>query len=106
LGVFIAGILLSQVISNVPTVAIYLPIMMNLGIGGADYTAWVALAAASTIAGNLTLLGAASNVIISEASERRGQGSFGFLEFIKYGLSVTALNATVYYVWLSFLGGN
>ncbi len=33
---------------------------------------WVGLAASSTIAGNLTLIGAASNVIISEASEKRG----------------------------------
>lgn len=100
-GIFIAGLLLSQVISNVPLVAIYLPVMMSMGVRSTDYSAWLALAASSTIAGNLTLLGAASNVIISEASERRGQGGFGFLEFMKYGLPVTALNAAIYYLWLS-----
>ncbi len=103
IGVFISGLLLSQVISNVPMVALYIPLMRGLGISPDDLSVWVGLAASSTIAGNLTLIGAASNVIISEASERRGGDGFGFLEFMRYGVPVTIVNALVYYLWLSYV---
>jgi Na+/H+ antiporter NhaD/arsenite permease-like protein len=103
LGVFISGLLLSQVISNVPMVALYIPLMMELGVSSSNYVIWVGLAASSTIAGNLTLIGAASNVIISEASEKRGGEGFGFLEFMKYGLPITVVNSLVYYVWLIYV---
>ncbi|WP_446751881.1 SLC13 family permease [Vulcanisaeta sp. JCM 16161] len=103
LGVFISGLLLSQVISNVPMVALYIPLMRELGISPSNFIIWVGLAASSTIAGNLTLIGAASNVIISEASEKRGGEGFGFLEFMKYGVPVTVINTVIYYVWLSYI---
>lgn len=99
-GIFAAGILVSQVISNVPMVAIYIPLMQRLGIGPGNLIDWVALAASSTIAGNLTLIGAASNVIASESFERRSGGGFGFIEFLKYGIPVTIVNALIYYLWL------
>ncbi len=106
IGIFVAGILISQVISNVPMVAIYVPLMQGLGLGSTNVIDWMALAASSTIAGNLTIMGgAASNVIASEAFERRGGGGegFGFLEFIKYGAPLTAINVAVYYAWLTFM---
>jgi Na+/H+ antiporter NhaD/arsenite permease-like protein len=74
-----------------------------LGVSSSNYVIWVGLAASSTIAGNLTLIGAASNVIISEASEKRGGEGFGFLEFMKYGLPITVVNSLVYYVWLTYV---
>ncbi|ADN50863.1 SLC13 family permease [Vulcanisaeta distributa] len=103
IGVFISGLLLSQVISNVPMVALYIPLMRELGVSPSNYIIWVGLAASSTIAGNLTLIGAASNVIISEASEKRGGEGFGFLEFMKYGIPVTIVNTVIYYVWLNYV---
>ncbi|MGC8543348.1 MAG: SLC13 family permease [Vulcanisaeta sp.] len=103
LGVFISGLLLSQVISNVPMVALYIPLMRELGVTPNNYVVWVGLAASSTIAGNLTLIGAASNVIISEASEKRGGEGFSFMEFMKYGIPVTIVNAAIYYAWLSYV---
>ncbi|GGP22248.1 anion transporter [Thermocladium modestius] len=103
IGIFVAGILISQVISNVPMVAIYVPLMQGLGLGSTNVIDWMALAASSTIAGNLTIMGAASNVIASEAFERRGGEGFGFLEFIKYGAPLTAINVAVYYAWLTFM---
>ncbi|BDR91012.1 SLC13 family permease [Vulcanisaeta souniana] len=103
LGVFISGLLLSQVISNVPMVALYIPLMRELGVASSNYMVWIGLAASSTIAGNLTLIGAASNVIINEASEKRGGEGFGFLEFMKYGVPVTIINTAIYYAWLSYI---
>ncbi|WP_238375035.1 SLC13 family permease [Vulcanisaeta thermophila] len=105
-GIFISGLLLSQVISNVPMVALYIPLMKSLGVSPTNYLAWVGLAASSTIAGNLTLLGAASNVIINEASEKRGGEGFGFLEFIRYGLPVTIVNSLIYYLWFMVINGH
>ncbi len=101
IGIFIGGILISQVISNVPAVAIYIPILLGLGVTNPIY--WVALAASTTIAGNLTVMGAASNFIISESAEKRKVEGFKFLEFIKYGVLVTFLDAAVYFFWLSFI---
>ena len=67
--VLVVGVLLSQLISNVPLVALYLPVLQA---HAAAPEALLALDAGSTIAGNLLILGLASNVIIVQRAERRG----------------------------------
>jgi Na+/H+ antiporter NhaD/arsenite permease-like protein len=89
------SIVTSQLVSNVPFVAIYLPVLQNYGFTHSDTIAWIALAAGSTIAGNLTILGAASNVIILETAERRNGTAFTFKEFFKIGSIVTATNVLI-----------
>lgn len=89
------SVIMSQAVSNVPFVAIYLPILQSYGFTGADVIVWIALAAGSTLAGNLTILGAASNVIILEAAERRKESSFTFKEFFRVGSVVTAANILI-----------
>ena len=79
--------------SNVPFVAFYTNVMHANGLGPENIKEWITLAGASTLAGNLTILGAASNLIILEASKRRY--SFTFLEFFKVGSIVTAANIAV-----------
>ncbi len=101
LSVILISVVLSQLISNVPMVAIYIPLLN--AIGPVPTVDWLALAAGSTIAGNLTLLGAASNIIISEASETRGGTPLYFLEFIKYGAPLTLVNVIVYYAFLKLI---
>jgi Na+/H+ antiporter NhaD/arsenite permease-like protein len=91
------SVLLSQVLSNVPLVALYLPVLLQ---AGAATPQMMALAAGSTIAGNLTILGAASNVIIIQNAEKRGGGTLAFLEFVKIGLPLTVLNVAVYWLFL------
>lgn len=93
------GIVLSQFVSNVPFVALALPILVDAGVGEAEM---LALAAGSTIAGNLTVIGAASNVIIVQGAERRGV-HLGFFAFMKVGLPLTLMQATVYIAWLALL---
>lgn len=63
---------LSQLISNVPFVALYLPAMGT----GVSQGQLMALAAGSTIAGNLLILGVASNVIILQNAEKEGETFF------------------------------
>ncbi|MGI0080803.1 MAG: SLC13 family permease [Nitrososphaerales archaeon] len=96
------SILLSQVLSNVPFVQLYSYQMANLGFAG-TVVPWLALAAGATLAGNLTLLGAVSNVIIVDAAEKRGDHTFGFLEFFKFGSVITFLTALIFYFFLVFV---
>ena len=89
----------SQLVSNVPFVALYLPLVAQAGSTTAGY---MALAAGSTIAGNLFILGAASNVIIIQNAEKSGE-TLTFLEFAKVGIPLTAINILVYWAFLSLL---
>jgi Na+/H+ antiporter NhaD/arsenite permease-like protein len=59
----------------------------------------MALAAGSTIAGNLTILGAASNVIIIQNAEREGE-TLSFFEFARIGIPLTIIQAVVFGIWL------
>jgi Na+/H+ antiporter NhaD/arsenite permease-like protein len=90
------SVLLSQLISNVPLVALALPLVQSTS---AHSEAMLALAAGSTIAGNLTLIGAASNIIIAQAAERRGQ-HLGFWRFVAVGGPLTLVNLLVYGLFL------
>ena len=102
ISILVSSVLLSQVLSNVPMVALYLPVMKSLGYGPSDKSAWAALAGGSTLAGNLTLLGAASNLIIVEEAEARGH-KLGFVEFFKVGCLITAANIFILYLFLVLL---
>jgi Na+/H+ antiporter NhaD/arsenite permease-like protein len=91
------SIVLSQVLSNVPLVALYLPVLTQ---AGASTVGMMALAAGSTIAGNLTILGAASNIIIIQNAEKKGGATINFLEFVKIGAPLTVINTLVYWLFL------
>ena len=98
-AILLPSVLLSQVLSNVPMVALYIPLLKSLGFGSQNILAWIALGAGSTLAGNLTLLGAASTLIIVEEAEKEGQ-SVGFFDFLKIGILVTIVTVTVLYLSL------
>jgi len=99
------SVILSQILSNVPFVALYNNVLINNGFNADDVSQWIMLAAASTIAGNLTIFGAASNIIIIEAAESRGVKAFSFFEFLKIGSVVTASNLIIYYLFTTFIFG-
>ncbi|MEM1635432.1 MAG: SLC13 family permease [Thermosphaera sp.] len=105
-GIFrIAGtsIIVSQFLSNVPFTSLYIEYLKNLGYTGSDVNAWITLAMSSTIAGNFTLLGAASNIILLEVVEQRGKKSLTFIEFFKAGSIVTITNLFVYIPFIVLL---
>jgi Na+/H+ antiporter NhaD/arsenite permease-like protein len=60
----------------------------------------MALAAGSTIAGNLTILGAASNVIIIQNAEKKYGETLSFRDFVRIGVPLTILNVGVYWLFL------
>ena len=97
------SVLLSQVLSNVPFVQLYTYEMHSLSFTSANTAQWLSLAAGSTLAGNLTLLGAVSNVIIVDSADTRGVKAFSFFEFLKYGVVATAVTCCVFFLFLGFL---
>jgi Na+/H+ antiporter NhaD/arsenite permease-like protein len=100
-GVILAvSVLLSQLLSNVPLVALYLPVLMKIGVSAKEM---MALVAGSTIAGNLSLLGAASNIIIIQNAEKRDGTTLTFWEFSRIGLPLTAVNVMIYWLFLNIL---
>ena len=90
-GTSLAG---PQVVSNVPWVALQIPLLTQLGYGGGTPIPWLALAGASTLAGNVTLLGAASNLIVVELAERQGV-TIRLGEFVRVGLPLAAVTVLV-----------
>ncbi len=89
----------SQLVSNVPWVALQIPLLHGLGYGASTPWAWMALAGGSTLAGNLTLLGAASNLIVVEQAERAGL-RIGLRSFVRVGLPLTAITVGVLFACL------
>jgi Na+/H+ antiporter NhaD/arsenite permease-like protein len=94
--IMMIGLVLSQFISNVPLVALFLPLF---SANGTSLVALMALAAGSTIAGNMLILGAASNVIIIQNAEKQGH-TIEFSEFAKIGIPLTVVQTFVYLVFL------
>jgi Na+/H+ antiporter NhaD/arsenite permease-like protein len=99
-AILIVSVILSQLISNVPLVALYLPMLTHSAVSTKEL---VSLAAGSTIAGNFLILGAASNVIIIQNSEKRHGGTVSFLDFAKIGVPLTILNLVVYWIYLTIV---
>jgi len=93
-----ATVLISNVISNVPAVMVLSP----LASAAADpHRAWLALAMASTFAGNLTLLGSVANLIVAEGAATRG-ARLGFWDYLKAGLPITIITIVIGTAWLSW----
>ncbi len=99
-AITIESLLFSQALSNVPFTELFIQYMKAAGYGPQDVWAWLTLASAATIAGNLTLLGAASNIIILEVIESRYSKTIKFGEFVKRGVVITAINMALYLPFL------
>jgi Na+/H+ antiporter NhaD/arsenite permease-like protein len=98
--IMMVSVILSQFVSNVPLVALYMPTLTQLGASTKEL---MALAAGSTIAGNLLILGAVSNVIIIQNAEKNAGETLTFFEFARIGLPLTIINILVYWLYLSFI---
>lgn len=66
--IFALSLLLSQIVSNVPYTILVLPIFTLAG----SEILWLTLATSSTLAGNLTIIGAMANLIVIEQAEKEG----------------------------------
>jgi Na+/H+ antiporter NhaD/arsenite permease-like protein len=93
------SVLLSNLVSNVPAVLLFKPLM---DVMPQKELAWLALAMSSTLAGNLTVLGSVANLIVVENARRAGT-ELSFLEYLKVGVPLTAITTIVGVAWLALV---
>ena len=86
--------LLSNLVSNVPAI-----LLLHDLIPHPDSHIWLLLAAGSTLAGNLTLLGSVANLIVAEAFVKQGY-CLTFWEHLRFGMPLTMMTLLLTYFWL------
>ena len=91
-----ASTALSNLVSNVPAVMLFTPLVPELPD---PRRAWLVLAMSSTLAGNLTLVGSIANLIVAEGARKASPLTFG--EYLKVGVPVTLLTLAAGTLWLS-----
>jgi Na+/H+ antiporter NhaD/arsenite permease-like protein len=87
---------LSNLVSNVPAVMLLKGLMSQFPN---PHHAWLMLAMASTLAGNLTITGSVANIIVVEKA--RTEAHIGFLEYMKIGVPVTVVTLAIGLAWLT-----
>lgn len=98
-GVFtVAVALLSNIVSNVPAVMLLKSMIPSFPD---PHTAWLVLAMASTLAGNLTITGSIANIIVVESA--KPETKIGFWEYSRVGLPITVVTLIAGWVWLSWI---
>jgi Na+/H+ antiporter NhaD/arsenite permease-like protein len=91
------SVLFSNLVSNVPAVLLFKPVIEALPN---KEPSWLALAMSSTLAGNLTVLGSVANLIVVENARKLGI-RVGFLEYLKVGVPLTILTVAAGILWLT-----
>ncbi|MGH8326019.1 MAG: SLC13 family permease, partial [Steroidobacteraceae bacterium] len=82
---------LSNLVSNVPAVLVLKPFIAALHD---PRRAWLTLAMAATLAGNLTLVGSIANLIVARGAQSAGV-RIGFWTYLKVGAPLTVLTILV-----------
>jgi Na+/H+ antiporter NhaD/arsenite permease-like protein len=99
LGAFTVAVsLLSNLVSNVPAVMLLKSLVPTFTY---SHTAWLVLAMASTLAGNLTITGSIANVIVVESA--KPETKIGFWEYFRVGLPITVMTLIVGWAWLEWI---
>jgi Na+/H+ antiporter NhaD/arsenite permease-like protein len=90
-GLAVVTAILSNAISNVPAVMLLMHVVPGLPD---PKKAWLTLAMASTLAGNLTLVGSIANLIVVQSARREGVVvSFG--DYLRVGVPITLVTMTI-----------
>jgi len=90
--------ILSNLVSNVPAVLVLKPFVSPL----ADpQKAWLAVAMASTLAGNFTLVGSVANLIVAQRAQAQGV-TIGFWSYFRIGAPLTVLSIAFGIFWLTW----
>jgi Na+/H+ antiporter NhaD/arsenite permease-like protein len=89
--------ILSNLVSNVPAVLVLKPFIEPL----ADpQRAWLVVAMASTLAGNLTLVGSVATLIVAERAKAHG-ATLGFWAYLRVGAPLTVLTIAAGVAWMA-----
>lgn len=98
---------ISGIIDNIPYTATMTPMLLEIQkTMGADYTLplWWCLSLGACLGGNMTIIGAAANVIVSETSAHNGH-PIPFMKFLKYGVLTMIISLVISsaYIYVRFL---
>ena len=105
--------ILSGIIDNIPYTATMAPLIEELvspsnpnAITGNTQALWWALSLGACLGGNLTIIGAAANVLVSETAASKGH-KISFMRFMKYGTLVTLISLVLssFYLYFKYLQG-
>ena len=96
--------ILSGIIDNIPYTATMAPLISQVQhtipyAGTGHHPLWWALSLGACLGGNLTIIGAAANVIVSETSTVKGH-PISFMRFMKYGALATFISLALSSVYL------
>lgn len=99
--------ILSGIIDNIPYTATMTPMISEIATKmGSEFVQplWWSLSLGACLGGNMTIIGAAANVIVSETSAAKGH-PIEFMKFLKYGVSAMLLSLLMSsaYIYLRFL---
>ncbi len=98
---------ISGVIDNIPYTATMTPMLLEIQkVMGTEYSwpLWWCLSLGACLGGNMTIIGAAANVIVSETAAHKGH-PIAFMRFLKYGVIIMIISLTLstVYVWFKYL---
>lgn len=99
--------IISGIIDNIPYTATMSPMLVEIQKSmGIEYAIplWWCLSLGACLGGNMTMIGAAANVIVSENSAKEGY-PIRFMQFMKYGVIIVSISLAIstLYVYLIFL---
>ena len=99
--------IISGIIDNIPYTATMSPMLVEIQkTMGVNYTVplWWCLSLGACLGGNMTMIGAAANVIVSENAAKEGF-KIGFMQFMKYGVIVVGISLAISsaYIYTIFL---
>ena len=99
--------IISGIIDNIPYTATMAPMIAEIQkVMGANYAypLWWCLSLGACLGGNMTIIGAAANVIVSENAAKEGH-PIAFLKFMKYGVAIVMISLVIstIYIYLRFL---
>jgi len=94
----------SGIVDNIPYTATMIPIVKSLGQVMSADPLWWSLALGACLGGNLTLVGAAANVVVASMAEKSGH-PISFKLFLRYGVITTIVSLVLAsgYTWLRYL---
>ncbi len=110
LAVGFASAIISGFVDNIPFTISMASVLRELQVtlGPAMDPLWWALSLGACLGGNLTLIGASANIVVSDIAAREGH-PMGFVQFMKYGTPVALVTVTValglYYAAFVLRGG-
>jgi len=96
--------IISGIIDNIPYTATMSPMIIEIQktMGQAyAYPLWWALSLGACLGGNLTIIGAAANVIVSENATKENH-PIKFLRFLKYGIMTVSISLVISTVYIYF----